>query len=81
MGTVEILVILLIYLLLFGAKGVPSMARTLGGAIRQMRSATDEIQREILSTSKPGEKPKKPPAPKPADQMPGAATNEPPATS
>jgi len=51
MGTTEIIFILLIYLLLFGAKGMPSLARTLGSAVRQFRTATDEIQREILSTT------------------------------
>lgn len=50
MGTTEIIFILLIYLLLFGAKGMPSLARSLGSAVRQFRSATDEIQREILAT-------------------------------
>ncbi len=47
----EIVVILLIYLLLFGAKGVPTLARSLGTALRQVRAATDEIQREILSSA------------------------------
>jgi sec-independent protein translocase protein TatA len=51
MGAMEIVVILLIYLLLFGAKGVPTLARSLGTALRQVRAATDEIQREILSSA------------------------------
>ena len=49
MGATEIAFIFLIYLLLFGAKGIPSMARTMGATVRQFRQATDEIQREILS--------------------------------
>jgi sec-independent protein translocase protein TatA len=49
MGATEIAFIFLIYLLLFGAKGIPSMARTMGSTVRQFRQATDEIQREILS--------------------------------
>lgn len=67
MGTTEIIFILLIYLLLFGAKGMPSLARTLGSAVRQFRSATDEIQREILSTdpTKPRPRPTPPAAEKP----------------
>ena len=48
MGATEIAFIFLIYLLLFGAKGIPSMARTMGSTVRQFRQATDEIQREIL---------------------------------
>ena len=51
MGTTEIVFILVIYLLLFGAKGIPSLARSMGEGIRHFRSATDEIQREILKSS------------------------------
>jgi len=51
MGMTEIVFIFLIYLLLFGAKGIPSFARTMGKAVREFRSATDQIQREILSTT------------------------------
>ena len=49
----EIVLILVIYLLLFGAKGVPTLARTLGNTMRQVRTATDEIQREILRNADP----------------------------
>jgi sec-independent protein translocase protein TatA len=51
MGMTEIVFVFLIYLLLFGAKGIPSFARTMGKAVREFRSATDQIQREILSTT------------------------------
>lgn len=51
MGVTEIVFIFLIYLLLFGAKDIPSFARTMGKAVREFRSATDQIQREILSTT------------------------------
>ena len=50
MGATEIVIIFLIYLLLFGAKGIPSLAKSLGEGVRHFRSATDEIQREILDT-------------------------------
>ena len=49
MGATEIAFVFLIYLLLFGAKGIPSMARTMGSTVREIRQANDEIQREILS--------------------------------
>jgi sec-independent protein translocase protein TatA len=49
----EVVLILVIYLLLFGAKGVPTLARTLGNTMRQVRTATDEIQREILRNADP----------------------------
>jgi|TARA_B110000858_G_C17600200_1_gene379762 sec-independent protein translocase protein TatA len=48
MGTTEIIFIFVIYLLLFGAKGIPSLAKTMGEGVRHFRSATDDIQREIL---------------------------------
>lgn len=43
----ELLVILLFVLLFFGSKGVPEVARTMGRAMRQLRDATAEVQREI----------------------------------
>ncbi|MDX9751538.1 MAG: twin-arginine translocase TatA/TatE family subunit [Flavobacteriales bacterium] len=43
----EVLVILLFVLLLFGSKGIPDIARTLGRTMRQLRDASDEVQREI----------------------------------
>ncbi len=49
MGASEIILILVVYLLLFGAKGVPALAQTLGKAVYQFRNATQEVQREIMS--------------------------------
>ena len=51
MGTTEIIFIFVIYLLLFGAKGVPSLARTMGKAVRQFREASSDIQQEIMNTT------------------------------
>lgn len=51
MGGTEIVFVFLIYLLLFGAKGIPSLAKSLGEGVRHFRSATDEIQREILKST------------------------------
>lgn len=51
MGGTEIVFVFVIYLLLFGAKGIPSLAKTLGKGVRHFRSATDDIQREILRSS------------------------------
>lgn len=51
MGATEIIFIFVIYLLLFGAKGIPSLAQTMGKAVRQFREASSDIQREILNTS------------------------------
>ena len=43
----ELLLVLLFILLFFGAKGIPDIARTMGKAMRQMRDASDSVQREI----------------------------------
>lgn len=43
----ELMVILLFVLLFFGSKGIPDIARTLGRTMRQMRDASNEVQREI----------------------------------
>lgn len=51
MGATEIFIIFLIYLLFFGAKGIPSLARTLGKGIRHFREATSDIQREIMDSA------------------------------
>lgn len=49
MGTTEIVFIMMVYLLVFGTKGLPSMARSIGRVMRQAKDATQDIQREILS--------------------------------
>lgn len=53
MGATEIIFIFAVYLLLFGAKGIPSLAKTMGQAVRTFRNATEDIQREILSDDRP----------------------------
>ena len=43
----ELLVVLLFALLFFGSKGIPDLARTMGRTLRQVRDASNEVQREI----------------------------------
>ena len=43
----ELMVILLFVLIFFGAKGIPDIARTMGRTMRQLRDASNEVQREI----------------------------------
>jgi sec-independent protein translocase protein TatA len=50
-GWPEILVILLIVLLLFGAKKLPELARGLGQSLNEFRKAKDEFDREIHKTA------------------------------
>jgi sec-independent protein translocase protein TatA len=48
MSVGEIVLILFVYLLLFGAKGVPALAQTLGKAVYQFRKAARDVQNEIM---------------------------------
>ncbi|MCK4579241.1 MAG: twin-arginine translocase TatA/TatE family subunit [Candidatus Marinimicrobia bacterium] len=59
LGFGEILVILFIVLLLFGAKRLPDLARGLGQGMREFKKATNEIQDELTSVTKMEEPPKK----------------------
>jgi len=43
-GWVEILVILLVILLLFGAKRLPELARSLGKSLREFKKGRDEVE-------------------------------------
>lgn len=54
----DMMVILLIVLLLFGAKKLPELARGMGRAVKEFSAARDEIERE-LSHSRPNAAPGK----------------------
>jgi sec-independent protein translocase protein TatA len=47
LGMTEILVILLIVLLLFGAKRIPDVAQGLGKGLREFKKAAHDIQKDI----------------------------------
>ncbi len=47
LGGGEIVLVLIVTLLLFGGKGIPNVARTLGKGMREFKDATNGIQREI----------------------------------
>ncbi len=46
-GEPEVFIILLVILLLFGAKKIPELARGMGKGIREFKDATKEIKKEI----------------------------------
>jgi sec-independent protein translocase protein TatA len=58
-GGSEVLLIVLLVLVLFGARRMPEFARGFGKLMREARKAVDEIKREI-------EKPVTPDLPKPS---------------
>lgn len=43
----EFMLIILFVLIFFGAKGIPDIARGMGRFLRQVRDASNEVQREI----------------------------------
>lgn len=47
LGGGEVILILFVILLMFGGKGIPSIAKTLGKGIREFKNATNDIQRDI----------------------------------
>ncbi|MEM7549022.1 MAG: twin-arginine translocase TatA/TatE family subunit [Bacteroidota bacterium] len=52
LGTWEIVLIVLIILIFFGAKRIPELARGLGKGIREFKDATKEIKDEIEDGAK-----------------------------
>lgn len=72
-GIPEILVIGVVILIFFGSKGTPGILRSMGRGIRQVRAASDELQREFKSgindiRNDVEKKAKEEPAPGPMDQ-------------
>ena len=47
LGTGEILVILFVILLLFGAKKLPELAKGLGKGVNEFKKAQNEIKKEV----------------------------------
>ena len=50
----DMVVILLIVLLLFGAKKLPELARGMGRAVKEFGAARDEVERELNESSPSG---------------------------
>jgi sec-independent protein translocase protein TatA len=50
LGGSDLFIILLIVLVLFGAKKLPDLARSLGQSVNEFRKARDEIDQELHNT-------------------------------
>ena len=50
-GAPEILIVLLLVVMLFGADKIPEIARGLGKGMRQMKNASNDIKREIQDSA------------------------------
>ena len=70
-GAMEMMLVAIIGLLLFGGKGLPDMARTVGKVIREFKKATqgveDEVRRVMHEEPEPA-RPARPPRPRPRPQ-------------
>ena len=51
MGEGEIFLIVLVILMFFGSKSIPTFAKTLGKGLRELKDATQGIQREIENSA------------------------------
>ncbi len=47
----EFIIVALIFLVLFGPKQIPTMARSAAKVIKQVRNATNDIKREIMDSA------------------------------
>jgi sec-independent protein translocase protein TatA len=52
LGTTEILLIVLVVLIFFGAKKIPELAQGLGKGIREFKKATREIENDVTNEVK-----------------------------
>jgi len=67
LGPMEMVVIVLVLLLLFGAKRLPGLAKGLGQGIREFKGAVDGAKKEIEDVSDTITKEEKKPEEKKAD--------------
>jgi sec-independent protein translocase protein TatA len=57
LGGPDLIIILLIVLVLFGAKKLPELARGMGQAVKEFQKAKDEFTDELNSAGKSAQKP------------------------
>ena len=58
-GGSEFILIILVVLLFFGAKGIPEIAKSLGRASREFKDAMSGIERELKDAANPDTPPAK----------------------
>ncbi len=56
-GGMEILIVLMVILLFFGAKRIPELARGIGQGMNEFRKASDQIKKELEQGEKEGMEP------------------------
>ena len=50
LGFGEILFILIMYLMFFGSKNIPSLARNIGSSIRKIKDTSNNVRKEIQNS-------------------------------
>lgn len=73
-GGPELLVIMFIVLLLFGANKLPELAKGMGKAVREFKKATSNVEQEVRRAM---EEPPPPPAPRPPGTVQQGETQKP----
>lgn len=70
-GAMEMMLVAVIGLLLFGGKGLPDMARTLGKIVREFKKASSNVEAEVkrVMNEEPDNRPT-PPRPRPPRELP-----------
>ena len=71
LGVWEVVILLAVLALLFGAKGVPQVARRLGTSMREVKDAVAEVDPRRLLEAGDDEPPPKAPPPEPGPKEPG----------
>ena len=56
LGGGEIILILLVVLILFGAKKIPELAQGIGKGMRELKKALNDVQDEVKNIDKPEDK-------------------------
>lgn len=57
LGTPELIIIAILVLVLFGAKKLPTFARSLGKSMGEFRKAKDEFEKELHQAQEEAERP------------------------
>lgn len=78
LGIWEIVILVGVLAFLFGAKGVPDVARRLGGSLREVQDAVAEIDPRRMLEAGDAEKPAPKAAPGRAQEAPGTRDAPPP---
>jgi sec-independent protein translocase protein TatA len=74
LGWPEIVAILVIVLILFGAKKLPELAKGLGQGIKEFKKASNEVQTDLRrAVEEEYHEPPPPPAPRPPQSPPTSA--------